>query len=94
MKPTVCFGMEPTVCFGVLCSYFGQDNVLGKPDTGGQVVYILDQVRALEREMRKRITEQGLESIEPKILVVTRLIPDVSNALPGVVGRPVRLCCE
>ena len=31
--------------------YFGQDNVLGLPDTGGQVVYILDQVRALEREM-------------------------------------------
>src|SRR5690606_4762352 len=28
--------------------YFGQANVLGKPDTGGQVVYILDQVRALE----------------------------------------------
>ncbi|KHN35271.1 Sucrose synthase [Glycine soja] len=25
--------------------YFAQDNVLGYPDTGGQVVYILDQVR-------------------------------------------------
>ncbi len=25
--------------------YFGQANVLGMPDTGGQVVYILDQVR-------------------------------------------------
>lgn len=24
--------------------YFGQSNVLGLPDTGGQVVYILDQV--------------------------------------------------
>jgi len=33
--------------------YFGQDHVLGLPDTGGQVVYILDQVRALEREMQK-----------------------------------------
>ena len=32
--------------------YFGQSNVLGLPDTGGQVVYILDQVRALEKEMR------------------------------------------
>ncbi len=31
--------------------YFGQEGVLGKPDTGGQVVYILDQVKALEREM-------------------------------------------
>ena len=31
--------------------YFGQSGVLGMPDTGGQVVYILDQVRALEHEM-------------------------------------------
>jgi sucrose synthase len=44
--------------------YFGQSNVLGKPDTGGQVVYILDQVRALEREMRETIYNQGLD-IEP-----------------------------
>jgi sucrose synthase len=55
--------------------YFGQSNVLGLPDTGGQVVYILDQVRALEKEMRERIAEQGLE-LEPQILVVTRLIPE------------------
>ncbi len=55
--------------------YFGQANVLGLPDTGGQVVYILDQVRALEKEMRRRIDEQGLD-IEPQILVVTRLIPE------------------
>ncbi|MFZ5760271.1 MAG: sucrose synthase [Thermodesulfobacteriota bacterium] len=55
--------------------YFGQENVLGLPDTGGQVVYILDQVRALEREMRQRIQDQGLE-IEPRILIVTRLIPE------------------
>lgn len=59
--------------------YFGQSNVLGLPDTGGQVVYILDQVHALEKEMRKRLHEQGLE-IEPQILVVTRLIPE---APPG-----------
>lgn len=58
--------------------YFGQANVLGLPDTGGQVVYILDQVRALEKEMRRRIAEQGLD-IEPQILVVTRLIPDAGN---------------
>jgi sucrose synthase len=40
-----------------------------------QVVYILDQVRALEQEMRRRLYEQGLEQIVPKIMVVTRLIP-------------------
>lgn len=55
--------------------FFGQSGVLGKPDTGGQVVYILDQVRALEREMRASIHDQGL-SVEPQIVVLSRLIPD------------------
>ncbi len=58
--------------------YFGQANVLGKPDTGGQVVYILDQVRALEEEMRRSIQEQGLD-ITPKIIVITRLIPEATD---------------
>jgi sucrose synthase len=58
--------------------FFGQSNVLGLPDTGGQVVYILDQVRALEKEMRQRLAEQGLDT-EPRILVVTRRIPDASD---------------
>ena len=55
--------------------YFAQSNVMGLPDTGGQVVYILDQVRALEKEIRARLFEQGVE-YEPQILVVTRLIPE------------------
>ncbi len=58
--------------------FFGQDKVLGLPDTGGQVVYILDQVRALEKEMHNRLHEQGLD-IEPQILVVTRLIPEAQG---------------
>lgn len=58
--------------------FFGQDKVLGRPDTGGQVVYILNQVRALEKEMEKRIFEQGLD-FQPKILVVTRLIPNAQG---------------
>jgi len=58
--------------------YFGQSNVLGKPDTGGQIVYILDQVRALEREMRQSIHEQGLD-IEPQIVVLSRLIPEADG---------------
>lgn len=70
--------------------YFAQANVLGLPDTGGQVVYILDQVRALEQEMRRRLTEQGLD-IAPQILVVTRLIPEARGTtcdqrLEAVVG--------
>lgn len=56
--------------------YFGQANVLGLPDTGGQVVYILDQVRALEQEMLRRLDQQGLSGMTPRILVATRLIPE------------------
>jgi sucrose synthase len=55
--------------------FFAQSGVLGKPDTGGQVVYILDQVRALESEMVDFIDRQGLD-VEPRILVLTRLIPN------------------
>lgn len=58
--------------------YFGQDNVLGRPDTGGQVVYILDQVRALEHEMRARMAIQGV-AVDPQIVVVTRLIPEADS---------------
>ena len=58
--------------------YFGQSNVLGRPDTGGQVVYILDQVRALEHEMHDRLLQQGLD-IEPQIVVLTRLIPEADG---------------
>ncbi len=62
--------------------FFGQAGVLGKPDTGGQVVYILDQVRALESAMRHSIHEQGLD-IEPRILVITRQIPDAGDTTCG-----------
>lgn len=55
--------------------FFGQANVLGRPDTGGQVVYILDQVRALEDEMCARLSGQGV-NVAPKIVIATRLIPD------------------
>ncbi|MDD3516998.1 MAG: sucrose synthase [Chromatiales bacterium] len=76
--------------------FFGQDNVLGLPDTGGQVVYILDQVRALEREMRTRLREQGID-IEPRIRVITRLIPEArgttcdqpEETISGTVGAKI-----
>eukprot|EP00271_Cylindrocystis_brebissonii_P009243 TRINITY_DN2394_c0_g1_i2.p1 TRINITY_DN2394_c0_g1~~TRINITY_DN2394_c0_g1_i2.p1 ORF type:complete len:654 (+),score=130.13 TRINITY_DN2394_c0_g1_i2:283-2244(+) len=55
--------------------YFGQKDVLGLPDTGGQVVYILDQVRALEKELLAHARRQGLDA-KPEIIVVTRLIPE------------------
>lgn len=69
--------------------YFGQSNVLGLPDTGGQVVYILDQVRALEKEMKKRIYNQGLD-ITPQILILTRLIPDAGKTTCNMPEEPVQ----
>jgi sucrose synthase len=62
--------------------YFAQANVLGYPDTGGQVLYILDQVRALENEMLLRIKQQGLD-ITPRILIVSRLLPDAVGTTCG-----------
>lgn len=37
---------------------------------GAQVVYILDQVRALENEMLLRMQKQGLD-VTPRILIVS-----------------------
>lgn len=58
--------------------WFGQNNALGKPDTGGQVIYILDQVRALEKHLTEEIRLTGLD-VEPKIVVLTRLIPEAQD---------------
>jgi sucrose synthase len=58
--------------------YFGQENVLGKPDTGGQIVYILDQVKALENELINSLSMAGLDA-DPKILILTRLIPNAGD---------------
>lgn len=55
--------------------WFGQENVLGRPDTGGQVVYILDQAKALEQFLAEDLHNSGFH-IDPKIIIVTRLIPN------------------
>ncbi|KAL0396165.1 UNVERIFIED_CONTAM: Sucrose synthase 5, partial [Sesamum calycinum] len=78
------FGRLPIVFNVVLFSvhgYFGQSDVLGLPDTGGQVVYVLDQVVALEEELLARIKQQGLN--------VTRLIPDAKGTKCNVELEPV-----
>ena len=58
--------------------WFGQEGVLGRPDTGGQVVYVLDQARSLEKQLQEEIHLAGLESlgVEPKVIVLSRLIPN------------------
>ncbi|QDU35791.1 Mannosylfructose-phosphate synthase [Maioricimonas rarisocia] len=58
--------------------WFAQDDVLGKPDTGGQVTYVLDQARALESSMRHLFYESGVDA-QPKVVVLTRLIPDAEG---------------
>jgi sucrose synthase len=58
--------------------WFGQEGVLGRPDTGGQVVYVLDQARSLEKQLQEDIRLAGLEDlgIEPKVIILSRLIPN------------------
>ncbi|KAF8378861.1 hypothetical protein HHK36_030210 [Tetracentron sinense] len=88
------FSRLPTIFNIVIFSphgYFGQSDVLGLPDTGGQVVYILDQVRALEEELLLRIRRQGL-SVKPQILVVTRLIPDARGTNCNQELEPILNC--
>lgn len=60
--------------------WFGQEGVLGRPDTGGQVVYILDQVKSLEQQLQIDLKMAGLE-IHPKVIVLTRLIPNSDGTL-------------
>lgn len=58
--------------------WFAQDGVLGKPDTGGQVTYVLDQARALEHQMRQQFWESGIDAT-PKVVILTRLIPNAEG---------------
>ncbi|MBW4418478.1 MAG: sucrose synthase [Myxacorys californica WJT36-NPBG1] len=58
--------------------WFGQEGVLGRPDTGGQVVYVLDQVKSLEKQLQEDLHLAGLGvlNVSPKVMVLTRLIPN------------------
>ena len=51
---------------------------LAFPETGGKIICTLDQVRAITQEMRDRNYQRGFE-IEPKIIVVTSLIPEAGD---------------
>ncbi|AMW30681.1 sucrose synthase [Arthrospira platensis] len=57
--------------------WFAQEGVLGRPDTGGQIVYILDQARSLEMELEEELKLSGLSvlGVQPKVMILTRLIP-------------------
>lgn len=71
----------PLICRIAIISihgWFAQEGVLGRPDTGGQIVYILDQVRGLEQQLKEDLNQSGLASydIHPQIIILTRLIPN------------------
>ncbi len=63
--------------------WFAQDGVLGKPDTGGQVTYVLDQARALEHQMRRQFYDAGIDAT-PQVAVLTRLIPNAEGTTCNV----------
>ena len=58
--------------------WFAQEGVLGRPDTGGQIVYILNQARALEKLLRNNWLKSGID-IMPKIIILSRLIPEADG---------------
>lgn len=64
--------------------WFAQEGVLGRPDTGGQVTYVLDQASVLEREMKKHFEACGLPMIAPQVLILTRLIPNADGTTCNV----------
>ncbi len=75
------FGAIPLIRSVVLVSphgWFAQSNALGRPDTGGQVVYVLDQARALEEYLEAQWANAGMP-YSPKIVILTRLIPNAEG---------------
>ncbi|WP_026735591.1 sucrose synthase [Fischerella sp. PCC 9605] len=71
----------PAVFRVVLVSIHGwisQDDVLGRPETMGQVAYVLEQARNLENKLREEIRLAGLDllGIQPQVVILTRLIPN------------------
>jgi sucrose synthase len=63
--------------------WFGQEGVLGRPDTGGQVVYVLDQAKSLEQQLQEDTTLAGLDvmGVKPKVIILSRLIPNSDGTL-------------
>lgn len=70
----------PSVFRVALCSihgWVGQD-YLGRSETLGQVAYVLDQARSLDRKLQEEIHLAGLDmlNIQPQVVILTRLIPN------------------
>lgn len=57
--------------------WVGQEG-LGRPETMGQVVYVLEQARNLENRLQDDVKQAGLDwlGIQPQVVILTRLIPN------------------
>ena len=58
--------------------WVGQEEVLGRSETMGQVVYVLEQARHLEQQLQEDVRQAGLDwlGIQPNVTILTRLIPN------------------
>ncbi len=71
----------PAIFRVVLISIHGwvaQQDVLGRDETLGQVIYVLEQARSLENKLQTELKLAGLDvlGIQPHIIILTRLIPN------------------
>jgi sucrose synthase len=66
--------------------WVGQEDVLGRPETMGQVVYVLEQARSLENKLQAEIQLAGLDllNIKPQVIILTRLIPNCQGTQCGL----------
>ncbi len=74
----------PAVFRVVLVSIHGwvaQEDVLGRDETLGQVIYVLEQARSLENKLQQEIKLAGLDflGIKPHVIILTRLIPNCDS---------------
>lgn len=65
----------------VLVSIHGwvaQEGIMVRPETAGQVVYVLNQASSLEAQLWEDIKLAGLDilGIQPQVIILTRLIPN------------------
>ncbi|MGB8698697.1 MAG: sucrose synthase [Thermosynechococcaceae cyanobacterium] len=79
----------PSVFKVVLISihgWVGQDGVLGRPETAGQVAYVLEQARHLNLKLSEEVRRSGLDhfGIKPQVAILTRLIPECDGTQCGL----------
>jgi sucrose synthase len=62
--------------------WVGQNGVLGRPETTGQVVYVLNQARSIEVQLQEDFRLAGLDGVgvRPEVIVLTRLIPNCEGS--------------